>query len=150
MINKELFPKAYKEVIEILKHIPKEDYEKIPKEIIENMEKEKDKQYEYNIANFDDFNNQPMLKETETILSVLYRDYWATQEQRERIRAKERYDIQILEEEKSKKYNPEDIFKNKKSVQNNTENANLPVEVKKQNFFTKLVLYIKKFLKIDH
>lgn len=36
MINEALFPKAYKEVLEILKYIPADEYNKIPKEIIQN------------------------------------------------------------------------------------------------------------------
>ena len=38
---------SYVEVLEILKHIPKEDYEKIPKEKIEFYENNKDKNYIY-------------------------------------------------------------------------------------------------------
>ncbi|MBQ8299157.1 MAG: hypothetical protein IJX99_04715 [Clostridia bacterium] len=89
MINIKLLPKAYTEVLEILKYVNKEDYEKIPRYIIENMEKEKDIEYQYSVTNFIDFNEQEMMKETEVILAVLFRDYWATKEQKMIIRAKE-------------------------------------------------------------
>ena len=92
MLNKELYPKAYKEVIEILKYVPQNEVEKIPKYILKKMNEEMDKQYEYKITHYEDFENQEMLKETETILAVFYRDYWATNEQRERIIKKENYD----------------------------------------------------------
>ena len=82
MISEALFPKAYKEVLEILKYIPVDEYNKIPKEIIQNMEEKQDNEYQYMVTNFENFNEQPMLKETEAILSVFYRDYWATTEER--------------------------------------------------------------------
>lgn len=141
MINKKLYPKAYKEVIEILKYIPREDFKKIPDYIINNMLNEMNKDYDYKVTQFEDFEKQEMLDETKAILAVLFRDYWATDKQRERIKAKENYDIQLLEEEKRKKYDPDDLFKNRtKEV---IEENNLPVEVKKESFFKKLISFIK-------
>lgn len=104
MINKELLPKAYTEVLEILKHVPKSDYEKIPKYIIENMEHEKDISYKYEVCYIDDFSRQEMLKETEAILAVFYRDYWTTEEQKKKIQEIELLERKIAEEEKIKKY----------------------------------------------
>ena len=37
MINKLLMPKAYVEVLKILKYLPENDYKKIPYEIITNF-----------------------------------------------------------------------------------------------------------------
>ena len=104
MINKEMLPKAYTEVLEILKHVPKSDYEKIPKYIIENMEKEKDISYKYEVTYIDDFSKQEMLKETEAILAVFYREYWTTEEQKKKIQEIEAIERKIAEEEKYKKY----------------------------------------------
>ena len=104
MINKEMLPKAYVEVLEILKLISKDDYEKIPKYIIENMEKEKDISYKYEVSYIDDFSKQEMLKETEAILAVLYRDYWTTEEQKKKIQEIEVLERKISEEEKVKRY----------------------------------------------
>lgn len=151
MIDKLLMPKAYVEVLEILKHIPIEDYNKIPYEIIENMQLNMDKEYKYEVANFDNFQEQEMLKETETILAVLFRDYWATEKQRKRILEKEKYDLKVLEEEKRKIYNPDDIFKKNKNTnveipENNTNTALIEY---KESFFTKLKEFIFKILHIN-
>jgi hypothetical protein len=56
--------------------------------------------------------------------------------------AKEKYDLEKLEEEKREKYNPDSIFKNKKE-ETFVENTNLPVEIKKETFFKKLISFIK-------
>lgn len=149
MINKLLMPKAYVEVIEILKYIPTDNYNKIPDEIIENMQLNKDKEYKYTVEHFSDFQEQEMLKETETILAVLFRDYWATEEQRKKILEKEKHDLYILEEAKREKYNPDDIFKtlDKNNISEIPE-GNALIEYK-QSFFTKLKNFILKILHID-
>lgn len=145
------YPKAYKEVLEILKYMPKSEVEKIPQEMIDTFEYKKDKNYKFVLNEDADFGNLDLLDETKAIISNIFRDYWATPEQREKIIAKQKYDIQKIEEEKMQKYNPDDLFKknndNKENVTIENYNKNLPVEIKKENFFRKLVNYIKGLFK---
>lgn len=105
-----------------------------------------DKDYVFNVDINKSFEEQNLLEETKDIFAVIFRDYWATLYQRERIKAKEKYDRQKIEEEKANKYNPDDIFKNKEK-DNVVENNNLPVEIKKENFFKKLISFIKKIIR---
>ena len=84
----DFYPKAYKEVIEILKYLPEEDVKKIPEEMINMFEKNMDKEYKYTINKNKPFNEQIMLKETREILAILYKDYWANEKQKERINNK--------------------------------------------------------------
>ena len=142
----ENYHKAYKEVIEIWKYVPQESVNKIPKTMLETFEKKMDKDYVFNVDINKSFKEQNLLEETKDIFAVIFRDYWATPYQRERIKAKEKYDRQKIEEEKANKYNPDDIFKNKEK-DNVVENNNLPVEIKKENFFKKLISFIKKIIR---
>ena len=142
----ENYHKAYKEVIEILKYVPQESVNKIPKTTLETFEKKMDKDYVFNIDINKSFEEQNLLEETKDIFAVIFRDYWATPYQRERIKAKEKYDRQKIEEEKANKYNPDDIFKNKEK-DNLVVNNNLPVKIKKENFFKKLISFIKKIIR---
>lgn len=142
----ENYYKAYKEVIEILKYVPQESVNKIPKTMLETFEKKMDKNYVFNVDINKSFEEQNLLEETKDIFAVIFRDYWATPYQRERIKAKEKYDRQKIEEEKANKYNPDDIFKNKEK-DNVVENNNLPVEMKKENFFKKFISFIKKIIR---
>ena len=119
------YPKAYKEVMEILKYVPKESVE------------------------------QELLEETKAIFANIFRDYWATPYQKKRIQAKERYDRQKIEEEKRAKYNS-DIFKTreidkteKEVKQKNTNSNNLPIEIKKEKFYEKIISFFKKIFYID-
>ena len=148
MISEALFPKAYKEVLEILKYIPIDEYNKIPEDIIQNMKKKQDNQYQYEVTNLENFKEQPMLRETDAILSVLYRDYWATTEERKKIREKEKSEIEVLEIEKRQKYNPDDLFKKQISLDNRNTAKDLSITEVKESVFNKLKNKIKKFLKI--
>lgn len=153
MIDKLLMPKAYVEVLEIMKYIPVEDYNKIPYEIIKNMQLNMDKEYRFTVTHFNDFQKQEMLKETETILAVLFRDYWTTEENRNKILEKEKYDLKVSEEEKREKYNPDNIFK-KKVEQNNTqkeikESSRSLIEYK-ESFFVKFKKFILKILHVNN
>lgn len=142
----ENYHKAYKEVIEILRYVPQESVNKIPKTMLETFEKKMDKDYVFNVDINKAFEEQNLLEETKDIFAVIFRDYWATPYQRERIKAKEKYDRQKIEEEKANKYNPDDIFKNKEK-NNVVVDNNLPVEIKKENFFKKLISFIKKIIR---
>lgn len=152
------FPKAYREVLEILKYIPEEDYNKIPRYIVENMEKEQDKEYNYNVTEFRNFEKQEMLQETEAILSVLFREYWATEEQRNWIYEKESLEKRKIEEEKTKNYTPlNDIFQKndvkgeqleETIIKNYTKETRLQKN-KEVNLLQKIVMQIRRiFTKI--
>ena len=124
----ENYHKAYKEVIEILKYVPQESVNKIPKTMLETFEKKMDKDYVFNVDINKSFEEQNLLEETKDIFAVIFRDYWATPYQRERIKEKEKYDRQKIEEEKANKYNPDDIFKKRKEttekyIENNEEKS---------------------------
>lgn len=141
------YPKAYKEVIEILKYVPKESVNKLPQKLIDTFNANMDNTYNFSIDINKSFEEQKILEETKAILANIFRDYWATPYQKERIQAKERYDLQKEEEEKKRKYNI-DIFNQKEN--NKIENANiLPIEAKKENFYEKIVKLFKNIFHID-
>ncbi len=149
---KENYPKAYTEVLEILKYMPKEEVNKIPKEMIEMFENKRDKLYIFNVKEIDDFADLNILDETEAIFINIFRDYWATPEQKKKIIEKQNYDKSIIEKEKTEKYNPDNIFKQSEilktdiDIVENKEETSL-VEVK-ENFFIKFINFIKKIFKI--
>lgn len=144
------YPKAYREVVEVLKYLPQESIDKIPKDMIDMFKAKMDKEYMFTIDENKSFEEQNLLRETKAILANIFRDYWATPYQKEKIEAKENYDRQKAEEEKRKKYDPNDIFKNNKTVIQNDkiDETNLPIEIKKEKFWDKLVNFIKKLFGI--
>lgn len=149
------YPKAYKEVVEILKYVPKESVDKIPQNMLDTFNAKMDNTYNFSIDINKNFEEQELLEETKAILANIFRDYWATPYQKERIQARERYEWQKIEDEKKAKYDG-DIFKtvknNKienKTEEENTNSNNLPIEVKKENFYQKIIKFFKKMFKLN-
>lgn len=148
MVNSE-YAKAYTEVIEIFKYIPQEDIAKIPSDKIEFYKKHMDKEYKYAIDKTIEFEQQTMSDITKAILANIFRDYWATENQKIRIVAKEKVDLENIEKEKQEKYPPNDIFKNNKKEEkiNEIPTTTALGEYKKETWYTKFVNYMKNIFK---
>lgn len=142
---KENYPKAYTEVLEILKYMPEDEVKKIPQNLIDTFEYKKDDTYVFKIDENKDFSELEILDETEAIMINIFTDYWATVEQKEKILSKQKYDNEKIEEEKRNKYNAEDLFNNNTKVGGSS--SNLPIEYKR-TFFQKFLDYIKRIFKI--
>jgi len=142
---------AYKEVFEILKYIPNIDYNKIPKEKIELYKTMQDKNYNFKYDPSKTLDEQNVSKRAKAIIGLLFRDYWATDTQREKILAKQKYERQKIEEEKAQNYQYEDLFKKNRTeiqqteVKADVENVSL-VEYK-ESVFTKILNKIKSIFK---
>ena len=136
--------RAYTEAFYIINEMSEELRSKIPNEIIKNIENKMDRTYEFNIEN--DMEDAELLEDTEKILSVLYTDYLATDEEREVIKNKEK----ILKE-KNKINLPEikikEIFTKNKEIKSEQENTNLLTEIPKEKWYTKLLKGFRKFWK---
>ena len=159
----ENYAKACTEVLTVLSFLPNKNVHQIPLDTMLFLEENMDKEYKFNIDIDKPFEEQELLDETKAILAILFRDYWANNYQRERILAKEQHDREMMEKEKSIKYNSNDLFKNRnnnkkqenvENIDSNKENVNaitneqLPTEIKKENIFKRLITYITGFLHI--
>ena len=145
------YANAYKEVLDILKYVSKEDLNKIPTKKIEMFSKYANYDYDF------EYNPEITLKEqivsdiAQTIIAILFRDYWATSEQREKILKKEKYDMQLLEEYKKEKYNSNIIFDNKYKTNNCSSEENNPetavVDVSNIKWYKKIWRKIKNLFR---
>lgn len=120
---------AYKEVIEVLKYTKREDVNKIPKSRILLWRINMNKDYDFKIDTTKTLEEQNLSKEAKAIIANIFKKYWATDYQKERIEAKEKYDIEQMEKEKYQKYNPDDIFKNRKQTIQQEEVASKTVSM---------------------
>ena len=83
---------ACTEVLEILKHLPKKQVEKIPRNVIISMERAKRYDYRFRYDKEKNINEQNISKTAKNILSGFYRDYWADTLVKKMILAKEKFD----------------------------------------------------------
>ena len=137
---------SYVEVLEILKHIPKEDYEKIPKEKIEFYENNKDKNYVYIYNSV----NPKTSRKTDAILINLYKNYIAKEDEKKIINQILKLNEMKDEQEKQKNFNTDNIFNNKnKHVENKNNNEEILAIVEyKETMFKKIINKIKKIFNI--
>ncbi len=137
---------AYREVIEILKYTNKDDVNKIPSDKIllwrDNMKED----YNFEIDEEKPLSEQNISKEARAILANIFKQYWATDYQKERIEAKEKYDVEQIEKEKYEKYNPNDIFINRKQETSKNENISNTIAMVeyKESVFKRILDKIKR------
>ena len=110
------YANAYTEVLDILKYISKEDYEKIPKSKIKVFEENSNKNYSFKYDVDKTLEEQNVSEIAKMIIAILCRDYWTTNEQRYIIikkqrEAREEQERQIRERIEQNKKIKEDSLK---------------------------------------
>ena len=137
-----VYKQAFVEVLEVLKHTSKSIVEKIPEKFIMFLKDNKDDKYivdiDFSKPNWED----EVKQETQAILALIYRDYIVSPEKKSELIREEQEEKIRIEKEIREQYNPDNIFKNKKK-ETVVENTNLPVEIKKETFFKRLISFIK-------
>lgn len=136
----EITKEAYSEVYAILNLMSWDSISKIPEKIWENIDNKRDKDKIIEINNIEDYQAS---EQANKLLAVLYRDYFATDEEKEVINAKEKILEQKEQEELYEKYNPDNLFKNKVSKIETVENSVAIVEYK-ESIFKRILNKIKK------
>lgn len=146
------YKRAYTEVIEIIKYFPNEEYAKIPLEKINYYKENMDKDYNFQINPNIELEKQNISREANAILVTLFKDYFATDRQKEILNNLLKQNQQILEEQKQEKYDPSNLFMQSKTQQQNTvtiqeNNSENSLIESKENFFTKFINFIKNIFK---
>ena len=81
-------------------------------EVLELFETYANNDYTFNYDTNKTLEEQNVSDITKGIIILLFRNYWATEKQRNKIIAKQNYDRMKLEEKKKEKYNTDNIFIN--------------------------------------
>lgn len=138
-LNKRLVEIEY-----ILRKLEDEYIKKIPQEIWDYIEKNKDKNY---IFKYDDSKNlleQNLNIDTISILTYINIEYLLDEKQKMEMIEFLRKDEAIAEQEKAKLYNTEDLFKNKKESKQRETSL---VEVKIEKWYEKVFAFFKNMFK---
>lgn len=145
------YNEACAEVSTILSYLNKNEYDKIPSNVIEVIEKNKNKDYIFEFDESVELREQKLLEETRAILFNLFRDYLCTPTQKEKIIKMQAEERHKLNEMKKLEYNANDIFKKDVTRKVINNEANLEQEttslttVKKGSFIIRIINKIKKF-----
>lgn len=154
------YANAYTEVLDILKYISKEDYEKIPKSKIKVFEENSNKNYHFTYDENKTLDEQNVSEITKVIIAILFRDYWATKEQRYII-IKKQQEIKDQKQkelmakfEKNKNISEKDLKKVDVAsdldldIDYKSLGANVQLYKKEEGFLEKLINKIKGFFNI--
>lgn len=137
----------------LLRYLDDELVEKIPQKIIEFFQDIASPTFRSKIDPRFPLDEQYLLPSTECMLTLLYRQYWCTEEEREELDKLliESEELRIQNEQNSlnnifdKIENSEDIF-----IEAETQNSNLPTTINENIFIEKLkelLSYLTEFLK---
>ena len=137
------YANAYTEVLEILKYISQEDYNKIPKEKIEFFETNSNKDYDFFYNPYKTLNEQRVSKRAKAIISILFRDYWASDEQRETIKKIQFNNREKIENLKKEEYNTDNLFERKSIIHQNIPMSKKIMVKTEDGLFMKLIKKIK-------
>ncbi len=146
---------ACTEVLEIIDNISYDDYLKIPKDIIQNLEESRDENSDFTYDPSLTLDEQNVSEGAKAIIAVLYRDYLASQEQKEKIKNEEKEYYLKEEEKKKEKYNFDDLFNNinqnstKEKIRQDfnhkdTEIKETNIVKRKENIFVRFKNFISK------
>lgn len=155
---------AYKEIVTILDIFSEEIGDLIPNEKVEFYRSNMDENHVFEYDETKEIVEQNILYPTRCILANLFRDYIATEEDRAEILKEEQEELKQIEDEKRRKYNPDDIFKNNINKENETSikvsqikveeiSTNTEMMVKDENaswfikIKNKIISFIEKILK---
>ena len=137
----EITKEAYSEVYAIINLMSLSLINKIPESILQNIEEKRDKE---KIVEIDNIEEHDVSEQANKLLAVLYKNYFASDEEKSVIQAKEKAQYEKEQKELHEKYNPDDLFKNKTSnAEETVENTMMIVEYKK-SFFVKIKNWFKK------
>lgn len=144
------YPKAYVEVLTLLKYyLKEEDYNKIPKEKIEFFEKNADSEYKYKIDKSKPYAKQEISKKANSIIVSLYRDYFVTPEEKRildqilALNDLNQKKIQAYEEGVTNK--EKTGFLEKEEIEEQKEETSL-VKIEKESLWMKIINKIRRKL----
>ena len=141
---------AYTELLELLKYLPKDEFDKIPKEKIEFYENNKDTDYKFVYDPSKSLQEQNVSKKTNGIIVMLFRDYFATESQKEKLKNILKQNEAKRQEEAREKYNSDNLFKKRNEVKEYEmqEQSNIVSMVEyKESLIKRIINKIKNFFR---
>ncbi len=141
------YREAIVEVLDILQYSDDYILDRIPKKLIEFWERNKSTTYKSNLDHSKPINEMNLKNKTKSLITMIYINYLCDETQKKNTQLILKNNEEKYQKKLREKYNPDGVFKNKKLLNENIENYSpkLPIEVKKNNFYQKIINYLKGF-----
>lgn len=134
------YEEAFAEVDEIFKIMPIDVLGKIPIKFRKIISENKANDYKIEIE--EPLDEQKLKEETIVILGLIYRDFLASPEEREELKAKDAEELKRIEEEMQQQYDIENVFKKREKALNEDIQTDLIV-YKEPGFLQRLFNLVK-------
>lgn len=140
------YKQSLSELNTILSLMGMEYSNKLPKKLIKFIKENMDNSYISDINVNTPINEQPIKNDTKILLSLLYRNYWCSEEKKKLLLEEDASFKSKHEKELYEKYNPDKVFKNKtqKIICEERIAENISMVEYKESIFTKIKNWIKK------
>lgn len=143
------YKKALKEVYELIKVLPEYEKNKIPEKYILNLEREMDDSHNFIYDMEKTLSQQNFMNESKAIIVDIYIKYFSTEEEKEKWEKYYRISNKLLEEEKRRRFNPDNIFirnNDQKEIEKIKEKEETSLIVIRENFLNKILNKMKDLI----
>lgn len=144
MLSQE-YTEAISETLDILNHTDQTYVSKISQKFLSYLSKNTSPTYTPTLDHTKPLTELPLKPKTKTLLTIIYRNYWCNEQQKQELDKKLKENELKYQAEMREKYNPDDVFKNKiKKEEENTQN--LAIVEYKETIFKKIWNWIKHLI----
>ncbi len=134
------YANAFAETLYIVKCLPYNEQKKIPKKLVEYLDKNKNDKYQVKINPSISLQNQNILDITKALLKEIYIFYFASKNERDRITEEDSKYTNVENDIKNKDYNVDSLFNNEDMTEGNEDVLMIKY---KESIFKKMINKIK-------
>ena len=142
MVTKELSEAAVEFNI-ILEYTSEELKNKIPKKFLDFLQSIQSKNYKFEYDKTKKLDEQKLKPKTRGLIALVYQDYICNEAEKEEYIKKSQKLIKQIEESKREKYNPNDIFKDKKIETDKDTTNTVEIVEYKESIIKRIIRKIK-------
>ena len=136
------YEEAFTEVEEVLKLMPIDLLSKIPANFRQTISENKATNYKVSIK--EPLEEQKLKEETIIILGLIYRDFLASPEEREKLQKKDAEELEIIEQKMQEQYDIDNFFEKRRNAKSENEQGSKDLAIyKKPNILKKFLNIIK-------
>ena len=142
MVTKELSEAAV-EFNSILEYTSEDLKNKIPKKFLDFLQSIQSKTYKFEYDKTKKLDEQKLKPKTRGLIALVYQDYICNEAEKEEYIQKSQKLIKQIEESKREKYNPNDIFKDKKIETDKDTTNTVEIVEYKESIIKRIIRKIK-------
>ena len=141
----EIKVQTFSEIYCLLNFFPESYIDKLPKKLLNLIKQNSDSKYFIEVDTTKPLEEQNISKETKNTLVVFKYNYWSDEIEKRNIIEQLNWNENKYQEELRERYNPDNLFKNKKTTVETVENSVAMIEYK-ESIFTKIKNWFKRII----